>query len=77
MQKRNAHLATWLAVYPSSQQSYALRRQARRRDESSGEFSGKACDVLPTLNSSVESICLRPCRHFAEATRATVDCVES
>lgn len=53
-QEWNAHLATWPGAYPPSQQSFALRRRARRRDESSGEFSGKACDVLPTRNPSVE-----------------------
>lgn len=48
----------WLlgrGAYPSSQQSYALRRRARRRDESSGEFSGEACDVLPTPNPGIET----------------------
>lgn len=39
MQERNAHLATWPGVYPSSQQSYALRRQEGRSSGSSGEFS--------------------------------------
>lgn len=55
MQARDARLAAWLGAYPSSQQSYALRRRARRRDESLDGFSGKACDVLPTLNPSVET----------------------
>lgn len=50
MQERNAHLATWPRVYPSSQQSYALRRQERGSDESSGKFSNAVCDISPTLN---------------------------